>query len=609
MGTENPKMLQYLLKAMVGSMTLLFAGCYRMTSPSEASEGDPAAFTDTDRDTSQRARTDPDTDGTESYSGALPGDDTDTDTVTRGKDTLFSGPTDTMSGTGDSTDSTSGVSPGTDTQRDSDSASETEPVRETETEEVPFSCPAWVSDIDGGVVEAGGVDLGDAFVDDVLFSNRLDFAVLHRRDGSGLVRKALPRGDETPITPISPGAMTWFEPDESLLVTIHSDPCCDLSIVTLASGEAHLLSDRVCRHIVTPDRSRVLLVRECTGDSGTLELVDPATSEHTEIGPWSRGRDQLANLAISPDSRWFAYTGDSDTTDHVPIIGSTRDGATDILDDAPHFGLQFIGDNALLMQRSPTEHDWHPALVVYRPDDGDMITLSEDLYPAILPDPVGYRLSPDGRMLVAARVNDTGEPFAANDIYAAATDGSGLALLGQDGAPFQGSSLGFYHAFKINWDGSRVLYVADWYNTLVSTSADGAHRHEVTTDLESMRWEPSPYTDHVCYVDRAGTEWGPYEVRLTDLGTEETLVLRGSPDWTAPIAFTSSGRGVLFYGRETPEEPYVLQHYALLDGHATILGRWNESGATKHKMDPHGCILLYATDLGPHPGLRLQPQP
>jgi Tol biopolymer transport system component len=415
----------------------------------------------------------------------------------------------------------------------------------------------------------------------------------------------LPGGD---LTTLISGAtdMEWLD-GRSRILARHANQ--DLSVVTL-DGRTVPIAANACDHVLSPDGQEVLSFESCDATSATLWALKLDTGLRTQLGKVARYSPYVnpatgfnPNASFSPGGRWIAYRQPSPAPDgSVPqggIINLVGPQGAYALTSVPGASLPyFVSDTTLLVATpatgSPGAIDIHGHTL--GTDTSYLVAKSVDIETYF-----GYRVSPDGRWLLAALVPVQGwdSPYAlgAYDVQTGDT-----VALAADLFPFWSSEVAWY-SFAFSADARHVLYLTAGRPMHVATVAVAGGAATV------LSAEPSftvPSTGSLVALSEQQTQ--PPRVRLADLDTGLDVASANAATTPIQATFTPSGRALVFTEAATASAPARLRHLAAT-GRVSQLGQWRTSqlGSAygpccnepygSYPIDPTGCFLLVDSDL------------
>jgi hypothetical protein len=406
-------------------------------------------------------------------------------------------------------------------------------------------------------------------------------------------------------------SVEWLGQETALLAKrkLVSGESYELVSLPFPAGPEHVLAQEVCRHLTSPDGSRIYYVQHCEPEQrGTLVVLEVSTHKMITLGD----RVSMWDVKLSADSQWLAFVGDMGKNPGCNFQGNlyVADAAgsqTKLVMEkatqgiAPLTGAQFMVRRLLDCTTGATKQALvHAPTATVAPMD--CVT--------------SYGLvSPDGSLILDRR---DGKDFFTKKLYAVRPDCGSETLLAEDHYEYITATAFLEPIFSTS--GKHVLYLTEQPQpnvglSVVPTAGGGSSTPLDTSNPQTYSFTASPFGEEVLLLKNLQTEIAvaslPPSTAKTTIFTATGSMVLGS------AALVRGGQEVLFV-----EQPHLVSDpgsaslYHARRGGAVTVTRLAEWDAKKlqplypmpFKVDPNGCAVVYNSDR-PQLGTYLQPLP
>jgi hypothetical protein len=423
-----------------------------------------------------------------------------------------------------------------------------------------------------------------------------------------LIRVSLPGGELATISSAGGSAEALGRQGGLLVVGADSS---GQGLAVYEAGGLRTLASNACGHLATPDGARLYAVRDCDANvRGTLDVVDVASGTTTTLGLGV----YAPYLAVSPNSRWFAFVApnaDSGVGANTLRVAD-RAGRTYEIASQPSAGEPSFASDEVLLFATNSSYYYPTAGASLRghvPGSGDASYLVAS---GRNPGFYGYKVSPDRSWLLAAGAQVDAGYFGTANLYATRLDGSAEYLLSPDLAAFWEYQMAL-DAFAWSGDGTRAIFLDSRIAGVSTSDPLGTSVSEIST---GGIFRVAPVGDRVALVERSPATSQDH-LRLFALGTGTDVAALDAPSYIGAPNFAPDGKGLLFVIAQ-PNGPSELRYISGSAPDSILLGTWTSSLLSTsspagdytppfglYPIDPTGCFTLVDTDLAPGPGTRL----
>jgi hypothetical protein len=391
----------------------------------------------------------------------------------------------------------------------------------------------------------------------------------------------------------------WLGGTGTLLVTLASSG--DLAVVSLDGTPPRTIANHTCAHLAVPDGSRVFVLRDCLPSAtpaGAMDEIAVASGTATPRAAVASG-----DWAVSPSGRYAAFVAPS-----LPDGASGEGGLLHVLDgtsdqaltQAPAAEPAFVSDQRLLFVTSASPDEMTDAYVHVPGSGGGSERIAQGRHFGLR----GYRISPDGSVLLAALLA-TATPWN-NTLYAERLDGSGEIVLANDLLPYHQFQLALT-PFAFSRDGAWTIFMPNANvaatRGVFAISPTGDNRHLLA---KGSAFAVSPFSDRVAVLEISTTR-DLYTLHFVVAATGAEQFAVTSTDAVSGFRFVPDSRGFL-YVQIPAAGPSRLYHVSFITAQQTPLGSWNQTSLpigdypsaeviAGYPVDPTGCFTLVDSDI------------